>query len=378
MGKSKIEELKEEEWLREIEEYIDLDDDEFEANFDEEISNVSVLETARKHKITADAGQDLMRVDRFLQEKIPNISRSKVQEAIMQERVFVNARPVKSSYKVKPHDVISMEMPESPMRIGVIPEDIPLNIVYEDDQLLVVNKPAGLVVHPGFNNWTGTLVNGLTYYFDNLPTQRNGEDKPGLVHRIDKDTSGLLVVAKTELAMTKIAKQFFDHSSERTYYALVWGHVQDDEGTINGNIGRHPKDRRMRTVYTEKGHGKWAVTHYKVLKRLRYVTLIQCNLETGRTHQIRVHMKHIGHTLVQDKMYGGQKIMRGENTPKYRTFIQKTIEAMDRQALHAKSLGFKHPTTNEWMQFDSELPEDFQECLKLWEEFVGEEDKKLI
>jgi 23S rRNA pseudouridine1911/1915/1917 synthase len=280
---------------------------------------------------------------------------------------------VKSNYRIKPLDVVQLEMPESHVDIGVIPEDIPLQIVYEDEVLLVVNKPAGLVVHPGYNNWTGTLVNALAYHFKDLPTSHNGEDKPGIVHRIDKETSGLLLVAKTEQAMTHLAKQFYDHTCERTYYALVWGHVEQDHGTIDKNIGRDPRDRRLRTVYEESEYGKRAITHYKVLQRFRYVTLIQCNLETGRTHQIRVHMKWLGHPLFQDQMYGGNRILKGERTGRYKAFIQDCVRVLNRQALHAKSLGFKHPKTGEWLQFDSDLPQDMKQALAMWEEYLKDE-----
>lgn len=352
------------------------------VNMDEKNNDLEDWESlirANNHvrTIRVDPGQNPIRIDRYLQEKLPNVSRNRVQAAIHQERVFVNKKPVKSSYRVKPFDRIRLELPEAPMGIGIIPEEIPINIVYEDEHLLVINKPPNMVVHPGFNNWTGTLVNALAFYFDNLPTSHNGDDKPGIVHRIDKDTSGLMLVAKTELAMRKLAKQFHDHSCERTYYALVWGHVEEDKATIIGNIGRDPRDRRLRTVYKENAFGKRAVTHYQVIKRMRYVSLVKCNLETGRTHQIRVHMRHIGHRLFQDQMYGGDRILKGERTAKYRTFVESCFKAMPRQALHAKSIGFKHPATDEWMQFDSDIPEDFQTALDMWEGYVTKEDEAL-
>lgn len=360
-----------ENWFFEMQEKIGMDEP------DNEHEDWEHQQQVKRHQIAVDPGQKPMRIDRYLHEKIPNVSRNRVQDAIRQERVFVNRKPIKASYKVKPFDKITLEVPDAPMTIGIIPEEMPLNIIYEDADVLVINKPPNLVVHPGFNNWTGTLVNGLAYYFENLPTSHNGEDKPGLVHRIDKDTSGLLIVAKTEQAMTHLAKQFHDHTCERTYYAIVWGHVAQDKGTITGNIGRDPRDRRLRTVYKEAAFGKHAVTHYEVVKRLRYVTLVKCNLETGRTHQIRVHFKHIGHPLFQDQMYGGDRILKGERTAKYRTFVESCFKSLPRQALHAKSLGFKHPKTGEWMQFDSELPEDFQETLKMWEQYVTKEDESL-
>ena len=347
-----------------------LDDTEFDG-FDAE--DEALFSNDNKFNITVDPGQKPMRIDRYLHDRLPNVSRTRVQEAIKQERVFVNQKAVKSNYKVKPKDFISMELPEPNMGIGIIPEDIPIEVVYEDDVLLVVNKPAGMVVHPGYNNWTGTLVNALAYKFSNLPTSHNGDDKPGIVHRIDKDTSGLLLVAKTEQAMTFLARQFFDHSCERTYYALVWGFVEKDKGTIEGSIGRDPKSRKLRTVYADSSYGKHAVTHYEVIRRFRYVTLIRCQLETGRTHQIRVHMKHIGHRLFQDQMYGGNKILKGERTGRYKLFIDRCFSELGRQALHAKSLGFVHPVTKEWMQFNSDLPEDMATAIDMWEDFVRDE-----
>lgn len=321
-------------------------------------------------KIVADAGQGLMRIDKFLMLKLPNVSRSKLQEAIREGVVLVNGRTVSPNHRIHPKDEIIVMMPEKDHVTEVIPEDIPLHIVYEDDELLVINKEAGMVVHPGHGNWTGTLVNALAFHFKNLPTTRNGEMKPGLVHRIDKDTSGLLVIAKTEKAMTHLAKQFFDHTAERTYYALVWGLIDRDNGTIEGNIGRSLKDRRMSAVFPEGDHGKPAITHYKVIERLRYVTLVACKLETGRTHQIRAHMKHIGHTLFGDEMYGGTQILKGEKFSKYKAFVENCFKIMPRQALHAKTLGFVHPSTGQWMQFDSELPADFQEVLEKWRHYL--------
>jgi 23S rRNA pseudouridine1911/1915/1917 synthase len=354
----------------------DLDDelldelDDFEAfDFDDE----GLLAEQERYEIRVDPGQQLVRIDRYLHDRLPNISRNRVQEAIRQERVYVNEKVVKSNYRVKPGDRIALEVPQPNMGIGIIPEDIPLDIVYEDDVLLVVNKPPGMVVHPGYNNWTGTLVNALAYRFRNLPTSHNGDDKPGIVHRIDKDTSGLLLVAKTEQAMTHLAKQFFNHTCERTYHALVWGHVDEEKGSIVGSIGRDPRNRKLRTVYDDPAYGKHAVTHYEVIRRYRYVTLLKCNLETGRTHQIRVHMRHIGHTLFQDQMYGGDRIMKGERTGRYKHFIDQCVEVLHRQALHAKSLGFVHPVSKEWMQFDSELPYDMAKALEMWEEFVRED-----
>ncbi len=322
------------------------------------------------HAISIDANQTLMRLDKFLIDRLPNVSRSKVQSAIKDGFVKVSGEAVKPNYKIRPGDEIVVALPEPRRETEIIPEDIPLNIVYEDDEVMVINKPAGMVVHPAHSNWTGTLVNALVYHLKNLPTSRNGEIRPGLVHRIDKDTSGLLVIAKTEEAMTHLAKQFFDHTVERTYQALVWRMPQEDEGTIIGNVGRSLKDRRVMSVFPDGEFGKHAVTHYKVLKRLHYVTLIECRLETGRTHQIRAHMKHLGHPLFNDATYGGDRILAGETFTKYRQFVQNTFSALPRQALHAKTLGFVHPKTGEEMRFESELPEDFVEGMERWEKYL--------
>ncbi|WP_242923737.1 RluA family pseudouridine synthase [Pontibacter liquoris] len=318
------------------------------------------------HRIVVDKGQALLRLDKFLMDRLPNVTRNKLQSAIRSESVQVNQQPVKVSYKVKPQDVITITLAEPPRDTNVVPENIPLNILYEDDELLVVNKEAGMVVHPAYNNWNGTLVNALTYYLQNLPTARNGEGRPGLVHRIDKDTSGLLVIAKTEYSMAYLARQFFDHSIERTYIALVWGSPKEDAGTITGHVGRSAKDRKVMTVYPEGDYGKHAVTHYKVLRRFKYVSLLQCNLETGRTHQIRAHMKYLGHPLFADATYGGDKILQGMPTGSYKTFVENAFKLMPRQALHARSLGFIHPATKAFIQFDSELPEDFRNVLEKW------------
>ncbi len=322
------------------------------------------------HRIVVDKGQSLLRIDRFLMDRIQNATRNKMQQAIDAESVKVNDKPVKASYKVKPQDVITISLPEPPRDTDVVPENIPLNIVYEDEEVLVLNKPAGMVVHPAYQNWTGTLVNALVYHFQQLPTSQNGEGRPGLVHRLDKDTSGLMVVAKTELAMAHLARQFFDHSIERTYYALVWGEPKQEAGTINANLGRSFKDRRVTAVFPDGDIGRHAVTHYKVLKYLRYVSLVQCNLETGRTHQIRAHMQYLGHPLFNDETYGGDKILKGTPFAKYRQFVENCFKIIPRQALHAKSLGFVHPRTKEWLQFSSELPEDFAAVLEKWEKYV--------
>lgn len=336
-----------------------------EEHFDEE--NDELFE---HHRIIADPKQSLLRIDKFLMDRLPNVSRNKVQDAIKDGFVLVNEVAIKTNYRVRPGDVITIAMPEPPRDTDVKPENIPLNIVYEDESLLVVNKPAGMVVHPAYNNWSGTLVNALTYHFQNLPSMANNEGRPGLVHRIDKDTSGLLVIAKTETAMTSLAKQFFDHSIERTYYALVWGEPEPVQGTIDVQLGRSLKDRRITTAFPEGDFGRRAVTHYKTIKNLRYVTLLQCNLETGRTHQIRAHLKYLGHPLFNDATYGGDKVVKGTVFSKYKAFVENCFKIIPRQALHAKSLGFIHPVTKEFMQFDSELPEDFLTVLDKWEHYV--------
>ncbi|MDA9908261.1 RluA family pseudouridine synthase [Flavobacteriaceae bacterium] len=317
----------------------------------------------------AQKGQQPLRVDKYLMNYIENATRSKIQQAAKDGNIYVNDVTVKSNYKVKPNDVVRVLFEHPPYEFLLVPEDIPLTIVYEDDALLVINKPAGMVVHPGHGNYSGTLINALTFHFDNLPN--NSSNRPGLVHRIDKDTSGLLVVAKTEEAMTHLAKQFFDKTSEREYIALVWGDVKEDQGTIEGVIGRHPKNRLQNTVFIgDDAHkGKPAVTHYKVLERFGYVTLVSCKLETGRTHQIRVHLKHIGHTLFNDERYGGDRILKGTSFSKYKQFVENCFSILPRQALHAKTLGFVHPVTQEKMKFDSPVPDDISQCLEKWRNY---------
>ncbi len=321
------------------------------------------------YNFKVEKGQSPLRIDKYLMNFIENATRNKIQAAAKNGSIFVNDIPVKSSYKVKGNDLIRVLFTHPPHEHLLVGEDIPIDIVYEDDQLLVVNKPAGMVVHPGHGNYSGTLINALIYHFDNLP--HNSSERPGLVHRIDKDTSGLLVVAKTEEAMTHLSLQFADKTSEREYVAIVWGNVEEDEGTIEGNIGRHPKNRLQNTVFfgDDAEKGKPAVTHYKVLERLGYVTLVSCKLETGRTHQIRVHMKHIGHTLFNDERYGGEKILKGTTFTKYKQFVDNCFKILPRQALHAKTLGFEHPKTKEWMSFTSDIPEDMQQCIEKWRHY---------
>ncbi|OOV29709.1 RNA pseudouridine synthase [Flavobacterium sp. LM5] len=321
-------------------------------------------------------GQAILRIDKYLMNLIQNATRNKIQNAATEGNIFVNDLPVKSNYKVKPFDVITVMLTHPPFENHILPEDLPLNIVYEDDALLLVNKEPGMVVHPGHGNYTGTLVNALAHHFDNLPM--NSSERPGLVHRIDKDTSGLLVVAKTEAAMTHLAKQFEAKTTEREYLALVWGNVAAESGTIEGNLARHLKDRMQMAVFDDPEIGKPAITHYKVLERFGYVTLISCNLETGRTHQIRAHMKHIGHPLFNDERYGGHLILKGTTFTKYKQFIENCFKALPRQALHAKTLGFVHPNTGEMMRFDTEIPADFQDCIDRWRNYckthVADED----
>ena len=298
---------------------------------------------------------------------VENATRNKVQQAAKQGNIFVNGEPVKANHRVKANDVVKVLLSHPPHEDLLVPENIPLNIVYEDDALLVVNKPAGMVVHPGHGNYSGTLINALVYHFEHLPN--NSSNRPGLVHRIDKDTSGLLVIAKTEEAMLHLTQQFFYKTTQREYIALVWGNIEEDKGTVRGHIGRHLKDRLQMDVFPDGSHGKEAVTHYKVLERFGYVTLVSCRLETGRTHQIRVHLKHIGHTLFNDERYGGDKILKGTTFAKYKQFVENCFAVLPRQALHAKTLGFEHPVTHEFMSFDSELPDDMQACIEKWRSY---------
>lgn len=339
-----------------------MENDNLEPEFQEE-------QVLHEHfSFTADPGQEPLRVDKYLMNRVENATRNKIQNAAKEGSIFVNDVVVRSSYKVKGGDTVRVLFGHPPYENLLVAEDLPLDVVYEDDSLIIVNKAAGMVVHPGHGNYSGTLINALMFHFDNLP--QNDQQRPGLVHRIDKDTSGLLVVAKTETAMTHLSKQFFDKSSERKYFALVWGDVKEDTGTIEGHIGRHPRNRLQMTVFEEGDAGKHAVTHYKVLERLGYVTFLECQLETGRTHQIRAHMKHIGHTLFNDERYGGDSILKGTSFTKYKQFVDNCFKLIPRQALHAKTLGFEHPATGEWMQFDSDIPQDMQLALEKWRQYA--------
>ena len=324
------------------------------------------------HRILVDRGQALLRIDRFLGNRLESVSRNKIQQAAKAGNIFVNGIPVKPNYKVKPADVISIVLPYPHHEFELLPEDIPLNILYEDESIVVVNKEAGMVVHPGHGNYTGTLVNALAWHLKDIPLFKTGEIRPGLVHRIDKDTSGVLVIAKTETALNKLARQFFNRTTKRTYIALVWGHFKNNTGTIEGNIGRSIKDRLKMQVFTEGDQGKTAVTHYRLLEQMGYVSLLECSLETGRTHQIRVHMQHIGHPIFNDERYGGDKILRGTTFARYRHFVENCFDLMPRHALHAKSLGFVHPETGNDMFFDSGLPDDFQQVLEKWRSYTSE------
>ena len=328
-------------------------------------------ELYERHRITVDPGQEPMRIDKFLQQRLSGVSRTKIKTATLSSCVLVNGSPCKASYCVKPADTISVLLPYPPNVYDIVAEDIPLNIVYEDDDIIVVDKAAGMVVHPAVGNFTGTLVNALTYHFKDTLSDDGQPLKPYLVHRIDKDTSGLLLVAKNEPAQVMLAKQFFDHSTERKYAALVWGDFDADEGTVEGNIARSQKDRRVMAVYDDPAVGKHAVTHWRVIERFGYTTLIECVLETGRTHQIRAHMKHIGHPLFADSAYGGDKILKGTTFSKYKQFIDICFATMPRQALHAFILGFEHPSTHKRMHFESTLPDDMRSVLERWRAYIA-------
>lgn len=322
------------------------------------------------HKFTVDKGQSLMRIDKYLMARMESTSRNKIQNAAKAGNILVNGAAAKPSYKVKPLDEISIVLAFPPREIELIPQDIPINIIYEDDDLLLVNKEAGMVVHPGHGNYTGTLVNALIYHFKDLPQQNNESIKPGLVHRIDKNTSGILLIAKTEMAQTRLAKVFFDRKIDRLYHAVVWGDIKEEEGTITGHIGRSLKNRQVMDVFPDGEYGKPAVTHYKVLERFGYVTLVECKLETGRTHQIRAHFRYLGHPLFNDETYGGDKILKGTTFTRYKQFVQNCFKVCPRHALHAKTLGFKHPTSGKEMFFDSELPSDMHQLIERWRHYA--------
>lgn len=349
-------------------------DDEPEEQFDADIEQGDDL--YEHHRFVVDKGQELLRIDKYLMHKLEKTSRNRIQKGAETGNILVNDKPVKSNYRVKPGDVISIVFAHPPHENLLVPQEVPLEILYEDEELIIINKQAGLVVHPGHGNYSGTLVNGLLYHFQNLPVSKHekateeDEIRPGLVHRIDKETSGVMVIAKTEYSMTHIAKQFFDRTIDRKYHALVWGDLQND-GRIEGHIGRDKRDRKAMAVYPDGELGKHAATNYKVIERLQYVTLVECKLETGRTHQIRVHMKHIGHPLFNDDRYGGNKVVKGIDTAKYRTFVENCFTLIPGQALHAKSLGLMHPTKKEWIDFEAPLPKGFEELLMKWRNYIN-------
>jgi 23S rRNA pseudouridine1911/1915/1917 synthase len=346
---------------------------------EDEIKDELKDELYEHHKFTVDRGQELMRMDKYLLNLIQNTSRNKIQYAAKANCILVNGTPEKQSYRVKPGDQITILMPNPPRDIEIIAENIPLDVLYEDEDLIIINKNAGLVVHPAYGNYTGTLVNALTYRFQGQKTKSEEPVRPLLVHRIDKNTSGVMVVAKNEEAQMKLAREFFEHNTERKYWALVWGDFNENEGTVIAKVGRNLKDRLIMTTFPDDSeYGKHAVTHWKVLERFGYVTLIECQLETGRTHQIRVHLKSIGHPLFSDEVYGGDQILKGTTFTKYKQFVKNCFELIPRQALHAKQLGLTHPSTEEALFFDSELPDDFQAVLKKWRQYTKRKGDSLF
>jgi 23S rRNA pseudouridine1911/1915/1917 synthase len=332
---------------------------------------VDQQELFEHHRFKVDGKQSLLRIDKYLAARMENTSRTRIQNASNAGNILVNNVPAKPNYKVKPGDIIQIVLPTPPREIELIPENIPINVVYEDDDVIVVNKEAGMVVHPAYGNYTGTLVNALMWHFKDLPLFQTGEVRPGLVHRIDKDTSGILLIAKNELAHNRLARQFYDRTTDRKYIALVWGNPDPAEGTITGNVGRSPKDRKVMHVFSDESQGKHAVTHYKTIENLGYISMVECKLETGRTHQIRVHFSYIKHPLFNDDEYGGNKILKGTTFTKYQQFVRNCFEILPRQALHAKSLAFDHPVTKQRLFFDSELPTDMQTVIEKWKNYTS-------
>ncbi len=353
---------------------IDDSFDEIDDLSEDELVEDQNSELFEHYRFVADKGQGMIRVDKYLAMHIVGVSRNRIQQAAEADCILVNNTPVKSNYRIKPLDVISVVMNRPPRELEIIPENIPLDVVYEDEDLMVINKPPGLVVHPGFGNYQGTMVNAIAYRLKDTPEYDSKDPRLGIVHRIDKDTSGLILVAKNAYAKTHLSAQFFNKTTKRQYIALVWGNVSDDEGRIEGNIGRSLKDRMLMTVFPEGDFGKHAVTHYKVLERLGYVSLIQCKLETGRTHQIRVHMKYIGHTLFNDERYGGNEILKGTNFAKYKQFVQNCFNICPRQALHAQTLGFVHPRTGQELMFEAPLPDDMAQLVEKWRGYIAYRD----
>jgi 23S rRNA pseudouridine1911/1915/1917 synthase len=325
-------------------------------------------------KYTVDPGQSLLRIDKYLSARIENTSRTRIQNAANAGNILVNNKSVKPNYKVKPADIVQIVLPTPPRDIELIPENIPINIVYEDEDIVVVNKEPGMVVHPAYGNYTGTLVNALMWHFKDLPLFQTGELRPGLVHRIDKNTSGILVIAKNELSLNRLSKQFYERTTDRNYIALIWGTPEPPEGTITGNVGRNIRDRKIMQVFPDGSQGKTAITHYKVLEQFGYVSLVQCKLETGRTHQIRVHFSFIRHPLFNDDEYGGDQILKGTTFSKYKQFVKNCFKILPRQALHAKSLAFDHPATGKRLSFDSQLPDDMKQVIEKWRNYTSSRD----
>jgi len=342
---------------------------------EEELSDQQEL--FEHYRFQADPGQSLLRIDKFLADRLMNASRTRIQNAANAGNILVNNSAVKPSYKVKPGDIVQVVLPTPPREIEIEAENIPLNIVYEDDDVLVVNKEPGMVVHPAYGNYTGTLVNALMWHFRDLPLFNSGENRPGLVHRLDKNTSGILVIAKNEYALNRLSKQFYDRTTDRRYNALIWGIPDPREGTITGNVGRSIKDRKVMQVFKDGTEGKTAITHYKVLEDLGYISLIECKLETGRTHQIRVHFSHIKHPLFNDEEYGGDQILKGTTFTKYQQFIKNCFKILPRQALHAKSLAFNHPVTGKRLSFDSDLPDDMVQVIEKWRKYISGREESL-
>jgi 23S rRNA pseudouridine1911/1915/1917 synthase len=323
------------------------------------------------HRFVADPGQSMLRIDKYLFTRLENTSRTRIQSAANAGNILVNNSPVRPSYKVKPGDIVQIVLPDPPREIELIPENIPLSIVYEDDDVIVVNKEAGMVVHPAYGNYSGTLVNALMWHFKDLPLFSSGELRPGLVHRIDKNTSGILVIAKNELALNKLSKQFYDRTTDRKYVALVWGTPDPPEGTITGHVGRNIRDRKIMQVFPDGSQGKPAITHYRVLEDLGYISMVECKLETGRTHQIRVHLSHFKHPLFNDGEYGGDRILKGTTFSKYQQFIKNCFSILPRQALHARSLSFDHPVTRKRLSFESEIPDDMVKVIDKWRKYIS-------
>lgn len=326
------------------------------------------------HRFRVDPGQSLLRIDKYLFSKLENVSRTRIQNAANAGNILVNNKSIKPNYKVRPNDLVQIVLPNPPREVELIAENIPLNIVYEDDDVIVVNKEPGMVVHPAYGNFTGTLVNALMWHFRDLPLFNSGELRPGLVHRIDKNTSGILVLAKNEPALNRLSKQFFDRTTDRKYVALVWGRPDPEEGTITGHVGRNIRDRKIMQVFPDGSQGKHAVTHYRVIEDFSYVSVVECKLETGRTHQIRVHFSHIKHPLFNDEEYGGDRILKGTTFSKYQQFVKNCFEILPRQALHARSLAFNHPVTGKRLSFDSELPEDMKKVIEKWRSYISERE----